>query len=384
MTNDSDNQAAAGMDHALRDYASRRRVRWGGPREMPPHVRQRLHQEIERSHATDGLIAVPSWKRALAFLARRWEVAGLLGALALALVVWIWPDAPPQELAARSVDNEPAAPPAAAVDVPAPQPLSDDAGLPRDRFLSTAAPPTAAPEVPAPAATAVPTRPAGGATVSRNATAPERVNRPESGPSLRLPAPTLASQPAPKPVPAPASGPAPAGSGAPVQALFSQSPAQAPRPALNTFRLEQVAAGFQIVDEDGSVYPASLRLAAAEADPASVPVAAPSVMETRVQKRPTAASPARSSRAIQSAPPPLPPVIAVQAAGTNRGLRQRVVVAGNLVPSNTVGAPVLPDPAAWLTNQRALQYLFSNSRIEGQAVLGGSNEFSIRAAPAAP
>ncbi len=387
MTNESEQQAAARMDQALRDYASRRRTGLSGGQVMPPHVRRRLHEEIERANATNGSAPLPAWKRAVFFLTRRWEVAGLLGTLLVAALVWLWPNSEPSQVASRRIEHAPTTPeqprptPLPAIPAPAASGREMRDNYPPALTVVTTLP-KAAPPAPMPAPSAAPlAATAAHPTPTSAASAPgEPVTRRRSPEPSR---PELATASRSTTALASAPGAAPAA----IQVLFTQNPQQPRRPALNSFHLEQAGGGFQIVDEDGSVYPARLSLASAEARPAALTDAPLRVPADRSPTRPTTGGAVRTSRpspAVAPQGPPVPTLVAVEATGTNRGLQQRMVVAGNLVLSNTAGAPLLPDQTAWLTDQRGLEYLFSNSRIEGQAVLGGSNQFKILATPARP
>ncbi|MCZ7637209.1 MAG: hypothetical protein M5U12_14980 [Verrucomicrobia bacterium] len=98
----------------------------------------------------------------------------------------------------------------------------------------------------------------------------------------------------------------------------------------------------------------------------------------------TRAAVGREQEHAGSAGLPVPAVVGVTALGTNRGLQQQVRVTGNLLVTNFVGAPVLEQQAALLTNQAALQFLFSNARFEGQVTVGATNRFALVAAPREP
>lgn len=136
-------------------------------------------------------------------------------------------------------------------------------------------------------------------------------------------------------------------------------------PILNEFRFEQVRDGFRIVDQDGSVYPAQLQATANVGFPLLPAPAGQNLQQLAVPTAPAAGA----------------AVIGVNAAGTNRGLRQRVQLAGNLVVTGEANATVVTNQQVLLTNRAALEFLLSNSRFEGQALLGFSNQIPVVAFP---
>ena len=173
--------------------------------------------------------------------------------------------------------------------------------------------------------------------------------------------------------------------------LIAQSDVEAK--ILNSFELEQNGNQVRITDADGSVYEGQFyfgvtesmeRLAEAKAD-------AEDLKKTKLNT----AQPAQEVEAGRRGGQILPAAqnVFFRATGTNRNLNQRVVINGsllaatnssvmpynqNLRQSASSAAPkVLPQsiqPGRPLTNQR----------IQGKAVIGGSNEFQINAVPAPP
>ena len=149
------------------------------------------------------------------------------------------------------------------------------------------------------------------------------------------------------------------------QVQYAQRGSSARLPVLNSFRIEQFGEGFRIVDEDGSVYRAQLQVEPITRPPGPAPAALPAV----------------TLSAVRAAPESVAQVISVNAVGTNRGLQQQVTLTGNLVMTNLPGTLRFENQAALLTNQAALRFLLSNARLEGDAVVGATNQVRILAIP---
>lgn len=337
------------MEAVLTAYAARRRRALGNPLAMPGHVRSRLQREVERAVRLGRAAGEAGGWHWLALFRRPWVWATMVVAL-VAVGSWWWQ--------ANEVRFEVAVKP------------------------STAAEPGATSGI---APTPAPGARAAGAPGSPRA----------DGELLGAGGPTVASSPTPVAPPAPLSALKPAGAAyqaggpdLPVRVRFSQQATAPTLPALNSFQFVQTGRELQIVDEDGSVYRAEL----------AVPET-PTVVLTQAplqRSAPTSPGPAREALRVTrsavgreqehagSAGLPVPAVVGVTALGTNRGLQQQVRVTGNLLVTNFVGAPVLEQQAALLTNQAALQFLFSNARFEGQVTVGATNRFALVAAPREP
>lgn len=345
------------MEAVFTAYAAQRRRALGNPLAMPGHMRARLQREVERTARLGRAAGGVSGWNWLGMFRRPWVWATAVVAL-LGVGSWWW--------RANEARFEVAAKPSVAAE---PGLLVEELRAPPMGTADAAAPP----------------RQAAGTPVSPPADV-ERVG--PGGPMVvSAPTPTAPSvlSPAVKPTGAAYRFGAPDSS---VRVRFSQQAAAPMLPALNSFRFEQTGREFQIVDEDGSVYRAEL---AVPETPATTLAQAP-----LQRSAPTRPVPARESlrvtRSVKaqeqereaSTGLPVPAVVGVTALGTNRGLQQQVRVTGNLLVTNFVGAPVLERQAGLLTNQAALQFLFSNARFEGQVTVGATNQFPLVAVPREP
>lgn len=149
----------------------------------------------------------------------------------------------------------------------------------------------------------------------------------------------------------------------------------APPPVLQEFRFQQIPAGVQIVDRDGSIYRAVMQ-GPSGVQPASSP--APQRSPAAVsQSRPysVAGRPAGDQSTGGNE-------LRFQAVGTNRSLNQRVVFDGWLVFTNeALAAPSVPvTPAS--QDPRALSVWINNSLVTGEARVGSRTRLSVEAAPA--
>lgn len=408
------------IEDALHRYAERRRRAWGGPLTMPAHVRAQLHREIERQSAAEAVRAGGrgfAWWR---WLARPW-VWGGAAVLVIGLIVWqqigssdvkyaVAGRAPAEPLTAPSNPPPAAGAPAAApsmevargrLGAPNASPVADRAEEKSDFFRPV-------PSAPLPANLVSQTPPAG---LARSTTAPEAESKSEryglpvavSAPAVRTAlraggatgggTAVVTSAPGPGRTPATRrlAAPAPelrAGAAfrevanVPVlQQRYVQAPAAPVTPVLNSFRIEQNGRQIQLVDADGSVYAATLNeLPAAQqkAVVATEPAASAPAPTLSFAKEPP---PARTISPQASAPSQSVQALVLNAIGTNVRLQQQVVFNGNLLVTNLAGEPVLTNQQALMTNEAALQFLFSNSRLEGQVIVGASNQFPIQAVP---
>lgn len=332
------------MEAGLTAYAAQRRRELGDRLEMSAHVRARLQREVERvarlGRATGG-VSGWSWR---AVFRLPWVWAAMVVVL-VGVGSWWW--------RANPVRFEVAAEPSVATKREAP---AAESGI-----LAVAS---------APAAAGARTAPVELATVPRPAPAAAPLGAP-----LSLADPAVYAFGVPVP---------------PVQVRFSQRATAPTLPALNSFRFEQAGRELQIVDEDGSVYRAELAVLETTAVaprptrvalpvPTSAVPAGESVRATRL--RAGGVVEAERGGGVESS---VPAVVGVTALGTNRGLQQRVMLTGNLLVTNFVGAPVIAPQTALLTNQAALQFLFSNARFEGQVTVGTTNRFPLLAVPVEP
>lgn len=407
------------IEDALQSYAERRRHAWGGPLTMPAPVRAQLHREIEHQSAAATAGAERrgfAWWR---WLARPW-VWGGAAALVVGLIVWqqIGSSHVKYAVAGRAPGEPPAAPsnppPAAGAPAVAPSteiargragapnaaPLADPAEEKSDLFRPV-------PGAPLPANLVSQMPPAG---LGRSAAAPEaesnsyhhglpvKVSAPTDRTALRSAGATggaavVATAPGPGRTPATRRLDAPAPelragttfhevANVPVlQQRYVQALATPVTPVLNSFRIEQNGRQFQLVDADGSVYAATLNEAPAAQQKAVV--ATEAVASAPVPTLPVtqALPPGKTISPKAGTPSQSVQALLLNAIGTNVRLQQQVVFSGNLLVTNLAGEPVLTNQQALMTNEAALQFLFSNSRLEGQVLLGGTNQFPVLAVP---
>lgn len=347
------------IEAALQDYTARRRRAWQGPRAMPEHIRQRLHRELERpgpaaSRKAAGVNPLPGlWH----WLRRPWAWGGVVGAMFVGLVLWKMHGPGPGE-SARVSAKEPA---------PAGLEQAGDS-WPATAAASRLAAAPAAPGVGKDAAADKPSTPVA-ALVEADALfdklAPAGAATKPSAEVATTGLLASFSSAAETPV---------------VQQRFVQQPAAPANQVLQSFRVEQIGARLQLVDADGSIYPAVLASPQEVNPPATAPapgLATRAAPATGPARPVTAAAPTRQEVVTSQSQP----VIGLRAAGTNRGLQQEVRFAGRLLLTNIAPPPLPGQPQALLTNPTALQFLFSNSRLEGQVKVGATNQFTVVALP---
>ncbi len=161
---------------------------------------------------------------------------------------------------------------------------------------------------------------------------------------------------------------------------------------LNSFRVEQTGDQIRVIDNDGSIYLGSVRL---EAETAKRALAReqeelPRKAADDQKQIPSARAPATAFGGINGMAQALQNY-SFRVSGTNRSLNQRVVLIGNYA----VAAPAAP--ALQLSASNALAYgrppasanggasvQSINSRIQGRAVIGGTNHIEIDALPVQP
>lgn len=347
------------VEAALQDYTARRRRAWQGPQAMPEHVRQRLHREVERLGA--AATGQPARSRPAAglrqWLRRPWAWGGVLGVMVVCLGLW------------KSLRSGPGQSPMVSAREPAPVRPEQPADF----------------QPPAGAAGRLTAAPAG-AVAGMDATA----DKPSTAAAVVVEADAMADKWSALVVTATKAPPQAAGTalvasyGAAaelplVQQQFTQRAAAPANQVLQSFRVEQVGSRLQLVDADGSIYPATLASAAEVSPPAAAPSPSSATRVTpATRSRRAVTAPASAQPQAVNTPPP---VIGLRAAGTNRGLQQEVRFAGRLLLTNVAPLSMPDQPQALLTNQPALQFLFSNSRLEGQVQVGATNQFPVVAWP---
>ena len=175
-------------------------------------------------------------------------------------------------------------------------------------------------------------------------------------------------------------------SGASLQSSFKNTVAQTKAPAvLANFAVQQNGNAIRVVDADGSVYDGELlpEKSFAQSEPAVDLPAAPTITATPLKdqvKLKTAAA-RDESQAAQN--------YFFQVSGTNVTLQQKVVFAGNLVANSSAQRnrqQTLSGGIGGALTQAALtnQLPWSESRIEGTAVVADTNHIEINAVPQAP
>jgi hypothetical protein len=357
------------IEKALEAYAGERRRRVGGPFAMPPHVRSRLHREIER---LDGATAGATGARfsILHWLMRPWAWGVAAGLVLVAAVNWQWLGGnPPVKTMAQAEPPSPA-PANAAPEMEALAPTAAVAELPSSARVSAPAlapsfEPAAKDEVRATAHLEMAVAPK---TKTSLAQADAYGGVPAAVRSVtgRFAAQELVSRPR--------------------QAYRQSVPSPQAQETLQDFRIEQVGDALRVVDADGSVYPARLVAASSLSQASQRDVAATTLPAAQNQATsfgvPLLRGPAPRLQPAADAAVQNQAMIALQAEGTNSRSQQRVQLSGNFVVTNLAGAPPLGDPQALLTNEAAMQFLFSNARIEGQVTVGNSNLFPLLAFPA--
>jgi hypothetical protein len=330
------------MEQRLRDYAGRRRRALGPRLDMPAPLRHRLHLEVGRGTQPSRRASPAGWRLAFIRLRQPWALGTLAVLLFAGVFGWTRLKDDRTEVASGKASETMPLEPAPVAAPPAPA-----LGQIQPRLAASHDPTALTPALSRPTGEGAPA----------TAGAGERVRRFMAG--EQVPSTSPGGRPVARGAPA-LSEAAPS-----VQMRYAQRTPVSRLPALNSFRFEQVGEGFRIVDEDGSVYRAEVQVA-------------PGV--GRSSPAPLAVQPAAQS-AMSAAPRPGSQVLRVSALGTNHSLQQRVSLAGNLVMTNVAGAPQLENTAAILTNQAAFRLLLSNSRLEGRAVVGVSNQVTILAVP---
>lgn len=393
------------VEDLLRAHAEARRQAFGTPPAIPGHVRNRLQREVSALATSTSHPVRDNPRGWWIWLLRPLPWAGIA---ALTVGVWVLytqvrsKQANPVLVASTPPAGEPRVstpagngPPAAPA--PAMAPVADalTAAGESPRGTAGVAPSgaslTSAPQrgMPAPAPTSV--RESAGRRRPEALPAPaptaaadsvphhsDRAAEAEGAPpSLgRLAATRAAPPPAPAKVPAmlPASDPA-----VTVQQRFLQSASTPVSPVLNAFQIEQVGSRLQFLDADGSVYPIEVQPAGA-GGPTGISSARP--VAGRSSSRSVAPASATTEEVEASSPGALS-LLVLNAMGTNRQLQQRVLFHGNLMVTNA-SVSNWAGVRALLTNRAALQQLLSNSRVQGQATVGASNQHPILAVPVGP
>lgn len=170
-------------------------------------------------------------------------------------------------------------------------------------------------------------------------------------------------------------------------------------PLLDRFRIESGGNQLRIIDADGSVYEGIMLASAPTQGPPDTKGAG--TLARRVEAVPTStnspsgqllrygltARSARREEPVTSASDATSPAVdelAFEASGTNRSTSQSVRIEGRFVLNQS--PDVGPAPAALSTNRSVelLQFLFQNSVVRGQAVLGNHQAIAIDAAPVGP
>ncbi len=155
---------------------------------------------------------------------------------------------------------------------------------------------------------------------------------------------------------------------------------------LTSFQMEQVGDRIRVIDNDGSTYIGHLQKVNA---PVKQQIDDGRELLNEARKAKTLASASATSKDSKSEAEADPDYY-FRVVGTNRNLKQQVIFSGHLLANadsagysntnlNTTAAAQLQVPAQ---NQSVPVLL--NSRIDGTALVGGSNNVSIRAVPVAP
>jgi prepilin-type processing-associated H-X9-DG protein len=180
------------------------------------------------------------------------------------------------------------------------------------------------------------------------------------------------------------------GSASNLQQIFKNAIASAKAaPVLANFQVQQNGTAISVVDADGSVY--NGYLLATDATVQNEPAAVQKIYSPRATPPPQLKekAPQTNKAAEQSAQNYF-----FRVAGTNRSLKQNVVFTGNLVaisnaaqvPQQTVGGGFTGGGGGGGQFQQAYtnqsqQWLFSNSRIAGTALINNTNAIEINAVP---
>ena len=156
-------------------------------------------------------------------------------------------------------------------------------------------------------------------------------------------------------------------------------------PVLNSFRVEQNGNEIRVIDGDGSVYTGQVQVAA---PPAGSPVLAESealAAEKQTQLRADAAF-KNVTRDVENK---AIPDYSFHVRGTNRSINQAVVFSGRFLTGTNANQRLpIGTTTGFNSGTNApgvpLAGSLSNLQIEGRAVVGGTNQFQIIAAPAGP
>lgn len=174
------------------------------------------------------------------------------------------------------------------------------------------------------------------------------------------------------------------GFGAGAQNAFKNTVAKTQAAAvLANFQVQQMGQAIRVVDADGSVYDGALQSeeAVAQAEPAAELPAASTITATTQNDQERGKTRRDQSQAAQN--------YFFRVSGMNQTLKQNVVFAGNLIPSNLTmnrqqqlnhGGGVGGQVQSALTNQLP----WSNSIIAGTAVVADTNRIEINAVPQTP
>ncbi|MEW6156246.1 MAG: hypothetical protein AB1813_02370 [Verrucomicrobiota bacterium] len=198
----------------------------------------------------------------------------------------------------------------------------------------------------------------------------------------------------------------------PAKATLQEQPAA--RRVLQSFQLEQNGDTVKVTDEDGSVYVGRIVTEYGNAAAQSVAQNASPQIRALIEKRanrtrdanadaPAAAEPVAGGVTAPSQAATGQSIYNFRVAGTNRSLKQLVSFEGNLVVETNAAAILdngIDSPQVKLQLQNAAQNqiqgvnefnsvllnssLFNNSRIQGKAVVGQTNQLEINALPLAP
>ena len=172
--------------------------------------------------------------------------------------------------------------------------------------------------------------------------------------------------------------------GASAQNAFKNTVLQnRPAAVLANFQVQQLGQAIRVVDADGSVYDGALQTeeAVAQAEPAAELPATSTITATTQKDQERGKTRRDQSQAAQN--------YFFRVSGMNQTLKQKVVFAGNLIPSNLTlngqqqlnyGGGIGGQAPSALTNQLP----WANSIIAGTAVVADTNRIEINAVPQAP